>query len=131
MPLSQIDDMNIIANTGAIRCCVVVTEHDKLISFTNRYLAYKRQQVVGRIRGIFTNFTTFVCTTRVEIAQYHNIEFRSGLNQILQNFLYHYFCSTVRVSSINNLAAFTDRYFIWLTIDGSRGTEHKPGHSFS
>ena len=73
MAYSQIDPMDIIADPGSVRRCIVVAENRELGQLTNRHLRYIRYQIIENTIGIFAYPTAFMGADRIEITEQTDI----------------------------------------------------------
>src|SRR5262245_19444240 len=87
MPGCKIDNMNEVADAGAVRSVIVVSENEHLLTLTNRHLRHKWQQIVRSADGVFSDEPAFVRANRVEVAQDADPPVRVGLAEILQHLL--------------------------------------------
>ncbi|OLK15386.1 hypothetical protein IXO621_20770, partial [Xanthomonas oryzae pv. oryzae] len=65
----KIDDMNEVADAGAIRSIVVISPNVQLLTSPDGHLRHKWQQVVGYAERIFSDKSAFVRANRIEVAQ--------------------------------------------------------------
>ena len=69
VPLGEIDDVNVIADTGAIGRWIVRSENIDLWQRAGRHLCNERHQIIGNASRVLADQSTFMCTNRIEIAQ--------------------------------------------------------------
>ena len=65
----KIDDMNEVADSGAIRSVIVVSPNPQLLALSNCHLRPKPQQVVRNAQRVFSDEPAFARANRVEVAQ--------------------------------------------------------------
>ena len=83
--IGKIDDVNVIAHTGAIDGGVVVAEHVQMLAAADCNLSDKWHQVVGNTRRILTDTPGFMRTHGVEVAQQSDIPAVIGSRQVYEH----------------------------------------------
>ena len=97
MTTGEIHDMDIITDTRAIRCIIIVTEDINLRKLTDRHLCHVRKQVVRDALRILTDQTGLVRTDRVEVTKQDDIPLRICRVNIRQNLLLHPLGPAIRI----------------------------------
>ena len=67
MPLSQINNVNIISNTCAIGSKIIIPKNAKLLSATNRNLRDLGHQIIRYAVWVFADIATFMRANRIEV----------------------------------------------------------------
>lgn len=73
MTLGEVEDVDVVANGGAVVGFVVVAEDEELLTLAGGDLGKEREQVVWNARGVFTHDAAGVAAGRVEVAQQTSI----------------------------------------------------------
>src|SRR5215212_1787303 len=97
MTQRKINDMNEVADSGAVRRVIVVPPNHQLLSFSNCHLRYERQQVVRNADRVFSDATAFVRANRIKVTQDTNPPLIVGTIQIPQQFFDKELCAPVRI----------------------------------
>ena len=83
MSSCEIDHMDIIAQTGAVRCRIVIAEDRELLPFSDCNLRDIRHPIVRNALRLLTDHTGGMRTDRIEIAQQNHSERRICFGSIL------------------------------------------------
>ena len=85
MRFGQINHIDIVADTGAIGCIVVITEDGEFLADAHSRLCNERNQVVGHTIGQFANQGRGMRSDRIEISQDNALDGSSTLNVVVNN----------------------------------------------
>ena len=110
MPFREIDDMDIIADAGAVGCVVIIAEYMDHFQLAGSDLGDIGQQVVGDALGILADETAHMGADGIEIAQQHHSPLIIRAPDIGQDALLHGFCLTVGIGRNALGALLGDRY---------------------
>lgn len=69
MALSEVEDVDVVADGGAVVRGVVVAEDEQLLALAGGDLRQQREQVVGHARGVFAHDAARVRPGRVEVSE--------------------------------------------------------------
>ena len=124
MSLRQIDDVDVVAHTRAVRRVVIIAEHGQVIELSSGDLGDVGHQVVRNAVGIFAHASGFVRADGVKVAQQHHRPFRISGYNALQDFLNHVLRPAVGVRAALAEHILPQRHFVRHAVDRRRGREH-------
>src|SRR5690554_7329407 len=87
MCFSQIDYIDEIANTRAVRCIVIIPEDTHLLTDTHSCLCDVGYQILRYTQWQFSNLGRWMCADRIKIAKNNTPDRCAGMNEILDNLL--------------------------------------------
>ena len=130
MRLSQVNHIDIIANTRAVRGVVIITEDFQFRTQAGSSLRNKRQQVLRHTVRQLTDICRGVRTYRVEIAQDSSVQIAVCVRRIVDNLLVNLLCITVRRERFLDRRRLINGQVLCvrLTVHGARGREHQILH---
>ena len=120
MSLCQIGYVNIIPDTGAILCVIIISENADIIALSQRNLENQRDQV-GLRAVCFTDTAAFMSTAGIEIAQRNKFE---AMSLICPH--HHFFHSQLGLTVCiggTGIIIFQDRNVFRLSVGSSSGRE--------
>ena len=85
MSPGEVDDVQVVADSGAVRGGVVVAEDAELFPTAHGDLGDERQQVLGLADGIFADFAARMGAHGVEVAQDRYAPVGVGGMQVVQH----------------------------------------------
>src|SRR6266404_7071441 len=118
----KIDDMNEVADSGAIRSAIVAAPNRQLVALSNCHLRHKWQQVVRNAQRVFSDEPACVRANRVEVAQNANPPIIVGPIKIPQHFLDEELCAAVRICRSERMLL-VERQVCGYPVNGSGRTE--------
>ena len=74
MCLSQVYNINIVADTGSIRSIIIITKDSEFLADTHSCLSNVWNQIVWHTIWQLTNLSRRMCTYRIEISQYNALD---------------------------------------------------------
>ena len=121
MCFRQVNDIDIVADTTAVRCVIVVTEDFELLAQTGSCLRYERQQVLRHAVRQFADECRGVRTDRIEVTKQDSVEVSIGMCLITDNLLVDLLGVAVRRQCLLNRRVLIDGQMVGirLTIDGA------------
>ena len=124
MTLRQIDNMNVVAHTGAVRRGIVVAEHVQMVALADGGLRNIRHKIIGNAVRMLADFSAFVRTDRVEIAQVHDRPFGVRFCDVAQDLFPHVLCPAVGIGAVSGFGGLAQRHLVVAGIDrGGRGKD--------
>ena len=69
MAESKVNNMNIIAHAGSVRCVVIIAENIEIFALSDCHLSDIRHKVVRNTVGVFADNAAFMRSDRIEISQ--------------------------------------------------------------
>lgn len=69
MAFSEVDDVDVVADAGAVVCRVVVAENSQQLQLADGDLGNVRHEIVGLAVGVFADAAADVRSDGVEVAQ--------------------------------------------------------------
>ena len=124
MAACQVDYMDVIAHTRAVRRGVIIAEHANGLHFANRDLCDIRHEVVRNALRVFADKAAFVRANGIEVTEQHDIPFRVGGVQVGKNLLDHPLRPTIRVGGRLLFRSFAQGHAIGLAIHRCARAEH-------
>lgn len=124
MSLGQIDDVDIVANTGTIGGGIVHPKDGEMLPATDGDLSDVGHEIVGDTSGILADLTGSVGAARVKVAEDEDVPLGIGLVQIAQKLLDEELGASVRVCGAD-LSVLRDGHLLDHPVDGGRGGEYK------
>ena len=85
----KVNNMDVVAHTGAVRGVVVVAENIQVIPAADSHLGDEGHEIVGNAAWVFTDLAALVSPDGIEIAQKHNRPIFNSLGGIAQDLLGH------------------------------------------
>ena len=129
MTLSQIHNMDIVSQAGAVGSIVVVAEDMDHVKLSNRDTSHVGHQIVRDTGRILAYVAALMRADRVEIPKQHCVESRDGLYRVLQDILSHQLRVAVRTGGgARHGCRLVIGYGSVRTIDSSRRREDKILH---
>lgn len=124
MAASEVDDMDVVADAGAVVCGVVVTEDSQLWTLADGDLRDVWHKVVGYAVWVFAHEAAGVRSDRVEVAQQDDVPFRVGFLDVHHHLLKHALCPSVGVGTLSFGAVLGDRNLDGVAINCCRRAEN-------
>ncbi len=120
MPLCKVNHMDVITNSGTVRCVVIISVDMELFQLADCNLRNIRHQIVRYAIGILTHGAGFVRADRIKIAQKNHIPRRIRKLNIPQNLLQHRFGPAIRIGALSLRALLRNRYKGRISVNRSR-----------
>ena len=98
---SEVDDVDVVAETCAVGCFVIVAKNMKLREFAGGDFHDVRHEVVWDAVGVLTEETGDVVADGIEITKGDNIELGVGYAKVFQDFFDHVFGLAVGVGKLD------------------------------
>ena len=99
MTASQVNHVNEIPHTGAVRRGIIIAEYGKLFQFAHCYLGNIRHKIVWNPGGVFADQTGRMSADRIEVAKQDNAPFGISCSLAFQNLFNHIFGPAVGVGT--------------------------------
>lgn len=126
---SEVDDVNVVAKTGAVGCFVIVAKDMKLGEFAGGDFHDVGHEVVRDAVGVLTEETGDVVADGIKITKGDDVEFGVGHAKVFQDFFDHVFGLAVGVGELDASRKGFDALFDALVaINGGGGRENKLLH---
>ena len=97
--LSQVDNIDVVADAGTVRRVIVVTEYTQLFADTHSSLCQIRDQVLRNAVRQFADLCCRMCSDRVEVTQDDALERSAGMDRVADDLFVDLFCISVWRSS--------------------------------
>ena len=123
--LGQIDDVQIVAQAGAVGRGIVVAENRQLFELSGGDAGDIGHQIVGNAVGILTQQTGFVRTDGVEVTQQDGGKFGIGRGVIAQDLLDHDLCPAVGIRGQMRGHGLDIGHGVLRAVDRRGGREHQ------
>ena len=123
MASRQIYHMDIISDTGAVRCIIVISENTQFRQLSNRHLHDIRHEIVRNSVRTLPEQAALVSPDGIEIAQKDHTPYRIRLLDITQDLLQHRLGPTIGIRTTSLRALLRDGNLSGITVYGCRGTE--------
>ena len=98
---SEVDDVDVVAETGAVGCFVIVAKNMKLREFAGGDFHNVRHEVVRDAVGVLAEETGDVVADGIEVAKGDDVELGVGHAKIFQDFFDHVFGFAVGVGELD------------------------------
>mmetsp|Transcript_2107 Transcript_2107/g.5361 ORF Transcript_2107/g.5361 Transcript_2107/m.5361 type:complete len:233 (+) Transcript_2107:810-1508(+) len=123
MPLSKVHDVDIITDTGPVRCGVVTPKHAQALPLSQRNLLDVRHEVVGDAYGVLTQLPTGMGRHRVEVAQQQDAPLLVRLSDVPEHLFLKELCPAVWADR-RKWGVLSDGDLLWQAIHGAAAAEH-------
>ena len=117
--------MDIISDTRAIRCIIVIPVNTKLIPAPHCHLCNIRHQIIRNTVWVFPNQTALVCPKRIKVAQKYYIIFRVRCMHVRQNLFQHTLRPPIRIRTLPLWALLRHRNNRRVAVHRSRGGKNQ------
>ena len=124
MAFGKVDNVDIVADTCAVGCIVVIAEDMDHLELAGSNLCHIGQEVIGNTLGIFTDETADMSTDRIEIAEQHDAPLIISTPDIGQDALLHRFCLSIGIGRDPFGALFSNRHKGGIAVYSCRGGEN-------
>ena len=127
---SEVDNVDVIAETGAVGCFVIVAKNMKLREFAGGDFHDVRHEVVRDAVGVLAEETGDVVADGIEVAKGDDIKFRVGYAKVFQDFFDHVFSLAVGVGKLDTSGKGFDALLDTLVaVNGGGGGENELFHT--
>ena len=121
--LSEINDVDIVPDSGSIASGVVVSEHPQSLKFANGNLRNIGHQIIGNPVGIFPDPAGWMRSNRVEVSQQGHTPTRIRGDEIRQHLLDHQFGPSIRIGRTHR-KVLSNWHSVRIAVHSRRTTEH-------
>src|SRR5271165_345588 len=105
MSRGQIRDMDIVSDTGAIRCVVIAAKNVEAFAPSNRNLGNERNEIVRNALGIFADQAALMGADRIEVTKNPDGPALVARKHVAQHVLYDQFGPSIRVDRLEGCSS--------------------------